>query len=209
MIEQRADSTVQTTRAVAVALGLWFAVALVVSVSGLFYRVPAPVVGITNAALVSLTLLAVYLVPSLRAWVRGLPLRGLVLFHAVRFVGFAFLALHARGVLPGEFALVAGWGDIAVAVSALAVAFTAVPVTSRARWWAVLVWNVFGLVDILNVLRGAIRLGLADPDQVAVMTAFPMSLLPTFVVPLVIVTHVLIFVRLRKLRMGPAPQYAA
>ena len=73
----------------------------------------------------------------------------------------------------------------------------------------ILAWNVFGLADILNVLRGAIQLGLADPDQVAVMTAFPMSLLPTFVVPLVTVTHVLIFVRLWRLRTELATQYAA
>ena len=209
MTDQRVARTARTARAVAVALGFWFAVAVAVSASGLFYRVPAPVVGITNVTLVSLTLLAVFFVRPLRAWVRSLPLRWLVLYHAVRFVGVAFLVLHAGGSLPGDFALVAGWGDIAVAVSALAVAFVAVPVTSRARWWVVLAWNVFGLVDILNVLRGAIQLGLAEPDQVAVMTAFPMSLLPTFVVPLVIVTHVLIFVRLWQLNTDPAPQYAA
>lgn len=44
------------------------------------------------------------------------------------------------------------------------------------------------------------RLGLADMDQMAALTAFPFSLLPTFIVPLIIVTHVLIFVRLWRMR---------
>ena len=209
MTERRAASAKQTARVLAVVLGIWFLAALAVSVSGVLYRVPAPVVGAVNAALVSLSLLAAFFVRPLRAWVQSLPLRGLVLFHVTRFVGVAFLVLYASGTLPGEFALFAGWGDIAVAASALAVVSLAVPVTDRLRWWAVLAWNVFGLLDILNVLRMAVRLGLADMDQIAVMTAFPMSLLPTFLVPLVIVTHVLIFVRLWQLRSRPAIRYAA
>lgn len=186
----------RTASIVAGALGLWFFAALALSLSGAYYGVPAPVVGGTNGLLVAGTLLAIWLIRPLRAWAMTVSLRWLVGYHAVRFVGIAFLVLHARGALPADFALVAGWGDIAVAVGALVVAFGAVPVTSRARWWTVLGWNVLGLADILLVIGTAMRLGLADYGQIAVMTAFPMSLLPTFVVPLVIVTHVLIFVRL-------------
>lgn len=137
-----------------------------------------------------------YTVRRLRRWVATVPLRWLVLYHVIRFVGVAFLALHARGDLPPGFALHAGWGDIGVAAAALGVGIGATPVTSRGRWWTVLVWNGLGLFDILVVIGTGVRLGLADVDQMAAMTAFPLSLLPTFIVPLIIVTHVLIFVRL-------------
>lgn len=200
MNEQRVDGT---GRAVATVLGSWFLVAVAVGASGLYYGVPTPVVGATNGVLVTATLLAILFVRPLRAWVREVPLRWFVLFHAVRFVGIAFLVFHARGVIPGAFAITAGWGDIAVAVTALIVAMWALPITNRIRWWAVLLWNVFGLLDILFVLRTGIGLGLADPTQMIWITAFPWSLIPTFIVPLVLITHVLIFVRLRQTRIAP------
>lgn len=186
----------RTGRAVAIVLGLWLAVALAVGASGLYYGVPTPLIGAINGLLVAASLLAIHFVRPLRDWVRALPLRWLVLYHVVRFVGIGFLVLYAQGRIPGEFAVTAGWGDIAVAVTALIVAFGAVPITSRTRWWTVLAWNVLGLLDILFVLRTGIGLGMADATQMVWITAFPWSLIPTFIVPLVIVTHMLIFLRL-------------
>lgn len=198
----------RTGRIVATALGLWLATAIAIGASGVYYGVPTPVVGATNGLLVTLTLFTVYVVGPVRAWVMELDLRWLVLYHVVRFVGIAFLVLHASGKIPGAFAVTAGWGDIAVAVTALAVVFWVLPIASRADWWAVLLWNLFGLLDIVYVLRTGIGLGLADPGQMAWITAFPMSLVPTFIVPLVLVTHVLIFVRLWKLWKEPRIQRA-
>ena len=183
---------------VATILAVWLTAALIVGLSGVYDGARTPVIGGTNALLIAASLLAIYLVRPIREGVRSIPLRWLVLFHLTRFVGIAFLVLHARGVIPGEFAITAGWGDIAVAVAALVVAFAAVPIRGRGSWWAVLLWNVFGLVDILYVLRTGIGLGLADPAQMTWITRFPMSLVPTFIVPLVFVTHVLIFVRLAR-----------
>lgn len=188
-----------TGRIVAIVLGLWFVGALAVGASGLYYAVPTPVIGATNVLLVTLTLLAIFFIPQLRAWTSEVPLQWLVLYHIVRFVGIAFLVFEARGLIPAEFALTAGWGDIAVAVTAPIVAFGALPIANRTHWWVVFLWNVFGLLDILVVLRKGIGLGLADPAQMVWITAFPWSLIPTFIVPLVLVTHILIFVRLREL----------
>lgn len=190
------NATRASGRAVFTVLGLWLAAAAIVGASGLFYGVPPAVVAGTNVTLVTLSLLALYFVQPLREWVRTVPVRVLVLYHTVRFVGIAFLVLHSQGVIPGAFAVPAGWGDIAVAVLALVAAFAAAPITSRGRWWAVALWNVLGLLDILFVLRTGIGLGLADVTQMLWITAFPLSLLPTFIVPLVIVTHILIFAHL-------------
>ncbi|MEM6647602.1 MAG: hypothetical protein AAF730_15255 [Bacteroidota bacterium] len=188
-------------RSLVLLLGTWFGLAVFLGLSGSFYQSPAPVVGGTLWSLVVASLLAGYFVPAFRHWALTIPLRMLVLYHVIRFVGIAFLVLHARGELPSEFALFAGWGDIAVAVTAIAVVAFALPVSSRVQWWIVLIWNVVGLFDILSVVGRALQLGLADMQQMAAITAFPMSLLPTFIVPLIIATHVLIFIRLR--RMSP------
>ncbi|MEM1093106.1 MAG: hypothetical protein AAGJ10_00765 [Bacteroidota bacterium] len=186
-------------RRLVLTLGGWFGLAVLVGLSGVFYQPPAFVVGVTIWGLVAAALAAGYLVPAFRQWALTIPLWMLVLYHVTRFVGIAFLVLHARGDLPAEFALFAGWGDIFVASTAIGVALFALPATSRRRWWTVLIWNVVGLFDILSVVGRGLQLGLADMQQMAAITAFPMSLLPTFIVPLIIATHVLIFIRLRRL----------
>jgi hypothetical protein len=118
----------------------------------------------------------------------------LVLFHLTRVAaGAYFLVLYRRGVLPGEFAVVAGWGDIAAGLGALVVALACLPVRSGIHRAALLVWNVAGLIDILGVLGNGIRVFTSNPAIAQPFTSLPLAMLPTFVVPIVIVTHVLLF----------------
>jgi hypothetical protein len=193
----------RTGRTVLIFLGIWFLAAVTVGLTGVFHRVPAQIVGITNAALIVVCLVSLYSIPSLRTWVTSTSLRPLVLYHVVRFVGIVFLVLHAAGKIPAEFAIKAGWGDIAVAVTAPIVAYFSLPVNSQGRWTAALAWNVFGLAEIVLVLGTGNRLGLANYEQMAWITEFPLSLLPTFVVPLIVVTHVAMILRLRKMVKDP------
>jgi hypothetical protein len=155
-------------------------------------RPPAPqliLVGITIALLVVSRRW-----PPLREFVRAIDLRALVLFHLTRFVGFYFLALHARGELPWAFAVPGGWGDIAVAGTALPVLL--VPPDTPAGRRAYLAWNVFGLLDILGVVLTAARLAFRDPASMGALLELPLSLLLTFVVPIIVATHVWMLGRL-------------
>ena len=156
-------------------------------------RPPAPqliLVGLTVALLA-----AERLWPTLRRFVETVDLRALVLFHLTRFVGIYFLALHARGELPWAFAVPGGWGDIVVAASALLLVIVARPDTPGGRR-AYRPWNVVGLVDILGVVLTAARLAFADPASMRALLHLPLSLLLTFVVPIVIATHVWMLRRL-------------
>jgi hypothetical protein len=65
-----------------------------------------------------------------------------------------------------------------------------------------LIWNTFGLIDIVLVVFSALRFGLKDWQAMHVLRDLPLSLLPTFLVPLIIASHVLIFVRLTRARIG-------
>lgn len=123
-------------------------------------------------------------------------IRWLVLLHLSRFVGFWFLVLYARKRLPYDFAVKGGWGDIVAA--ALACVVLLIPAGVSFRPLAIQVWNVFGLVDILFVVGTAARLTLADRHVMDELRHIPMSLLPTFLVPLIIVTHVVIWARVRQ-----------
>jgi len=57
-----------------------------------------------------------------------------------------------------------------------------------------------GLIDILMVIGTGLRIGLSDMSQMVALTAFPLSMLPLFIVPLIITTHVVIFLRLRTVK---------
>jgi preprotein translocase subunit SecY len=55
---------------------------------------------------------------------------------------------------------------------------------------------LIGLIDIILVVVSAVRINSADPTQLRALTYLPLSLLPTFLVPLIIATHIMIFARL-------------
>lgn len=150
-----------------------------------------------QAILVSLTLatlLSLYRIGPIHSWAIHVDPRRLVAFHLTRFVGIYFLVLYSRGELPYEFAVIGGWGDIIVATGAILLMLTGPLTSGRRRLY--LIWNVVGLVDILFVVATATRLALADPASMAPLLRLPLSLLITFVVPVVIATHVWLFRRI-------------
>jgi hypothetical protein len=174
---------------------LWFFAAVAVGHFRLLQRVPAPAVQGILFGLTALLLAAYFYLRPVRAWVDRLDLRTLALLHVTRFVGIYFLHLYSLGELPYDFAVPGGYGDIVVATLALVVVFA--PLSDALRQRALSIWNVIGLVDILLVVFAGARLGHADPSSMRALTYLPLSLLPTFLVPLIIATHVVIFVRLK------------
>jgi hypothetical protein len=188
------------SKTVGLILAAWLCIAAGAGLAGWLERANAPMVAGIVLTLAALALLACWKVPTLQRWAMTVELRWLVLLHLTRFVGFYFFLLSSRGELPFAFAAPAGWGDITVA--GLAVLLLAL---SNARNWSMLIiWNTIGLTDILFVVMTALRLGLEDWRSMHVLREFPLSLLPTFLVPLIIVSHVLIFFRAAKLEKRPS-----
>ncbi len=181
---------------VRLAIWLWLISALVIGRSGLLASIPRPALQGLMVGLTAVVLALYFKAVGLRRWIDGLELRALVLLHVTRFVGFYFLLLYQRGELPYAFAVPGGWGDIIVATLALVVSLAPMAPATRNR--AITIWNVIGLVDILMVLTTAAKLAWEDPAQLPALTYLPLSLLPTFLVPLILATHAIIFVRLRR-----------
>jgi len=183
-----------TGRYIAVGV-LWLLIALILGASGHVATWRPPVPQMVLAGLTVLLLAAVVALSGFRAWLGTLDLRWLVALHLTRFVGIYFLVLYYRdGALPYAFAVPGGWGDILVAT--LALGLVAVVRELEARRGLVGVWNTLGLIDILFVVATASRLALADPDSMNALLRLPLSLLVTFLVPLIIAGHVVVFWRL-------------
>ena len=183
-------------RAVAVLLGCWLLAAIAFGASGVIAGLKPPAPQLMLLAITALTLIVGWTNATLRAWAKTVDLRLVVAFHFVRFVGAYFLILERRGELPAAFALPAGWGDLLVAVLAVFLVFGGSP-SSVGRTRLFRLWNLLGAVDILLVVATAARLAIADPASMSALAHLPLNLLLTFVVPLIIATHVLIAARLR------------
>ena len=184
-----------SNRIPAAILGAWFCFALAFGVSGSFQSASAGVVALTLWGLTALVLLACWKIPMIRNLVTTIDLRALIAFHLIRFVGIYFLILAARGLLPIGFSRPAGIGDIIVATGAAVL--LALP-NLRSSVAALRIWNFFGFIDIIFVVFGALRFGLQDWQSMVALRQLPLSLLPTFFVPLLISSHVLIFARLTR-----------
>ena len=179
-----------------IGIWVWLIAALLVGRLELLKSLPMPAVQAVLFGLTALLLLGCTKAATLRTWLNGLDLRALVAFHLTRFVGIYFLLLYNRGLLPSDFAVRGGWGDILAA--SLALLICVMPLSEALRRRAITIWNVIGFVDIMLVVFYAARNGLAGNLQMKLLTVLPLSLLPTFIVPVIIATHVIIFLRLRR-----------
>ena len=177
-------------------LTLWLLAAAALGTSGRIAQLQPPLPQIVIVVLTAALIVAGVLHAGFHTWLAQVTLRGVVAFHVVRFVGVAFLLLYAKGQLPFQFAVPGGWGDIAVATLALGIVLLIPKPETQPR--LLMVWNALGLADIVGVVLSAARCALHDPGSMRALLVFPMSLVPTFLVPLVIASHVLVFWRLRR-----------
>jgi hypothetical protein len=160
-------------------------------VAGLGVAVLLPIVTLSAAA---------GLVPAFRRALDRVPLALLIGVNAVRVLGVSFVLLYAADRLPAPFAPVAGWGDVAIGLAALPLAWSVARNGQRASA-LVLVWNALGLLDLATAVAlgavsspGPIRLFYGTTDS-SLMTSLPWLIIPGFLVPLLATTHLAVFYR--------------
>jgi len=129
----------------------------------------------------------VYVWPSLTKRSFNSALTPLLWVHVFRYVGMTLLVTGmVDPKLPAEFLSNAAYGDLLEA----ALAFASI-IALRSNWRLAtrLVWvaNIWGFVDLLNGLRGVVRLNVPSFDLATLWYVY------TFYAPVVIVSHVMIF----------------
>jgi len=117
----------------------------------------------------------------------------LILPNAFRHIGLVFLATGVVAhPLPVVFAEPAAYGDFIAALLAI------LSMIALRKTWVMalpLIWifNIIGTVDLLNAFFQGIRLDVFNSLGAA-------WYIPTFAVPVILITHFMIFVRLLKPR---------
>jgi hypothetical protein len=177
----------------------WFVFAL--SASALFwFKNGANRFGlaVAVAATVPLLIFAVWFAASekFRQFALSLDPQILTLAQTWRIVGFTFVLLEARGVLPAIFALPAGYGDMAIGATAT---FAAWKLANPIRRNSFILWQLLGVADLVTAVALGTTAGLISPDgpSMAAMTVLPLSLVPTFLVPLFLIFHVICIAQAR------------
>jgi hypothetical protein len=128
-----------------------------------------------------------YIWPALRDRPRSEALRPMLLLHAFRFVGLAFVVPGVVSPeLPDAFAQPAAYGDLVTSMLAL---LGIAMLGSRLGTIIVWVFNIVGTVDLLNAFYQADRLGVGITPGLQGAAYF----IPTVLVPLLLVTHALVF----------------
>jgi len=128
---------------------------------------------------------ALYIWPALQSRSRFEALRMLLVLHTFRFEGLSFLVPGIVSPdLPIAFAHDAAYGDLTAAILALLAL-----ASLRSAWGVAVVWlfNIWGSIDLLNAFYQANNAGLV-PGQLG--AAF---FIPTLIVPVLLITHGLMF----------------
>jgi hypothetical protein len=184
----------------------WFALILIAGRNGVFEaghdRPPLPIL-IALVLPPALFALLYRISERVRAFALSIDLRLLTAMQAWRVGGILFLVLYAFGLLPGFSAWPAGLGDFAVGIAAPFV--LQAQIAQREGWERRVYWlNIAGLADFVgavgtSVLSSNSVLGLfASGAPSASMGLLPLSIIPTFAVPLWIIFHMISLIQLRQ-----------
>ena len=133
--------------------------------------------------------------PAFQKMVDNIYQPWLIGVQVTRVMGMIFLTLYARGLMPAEFAIPSGIGDIIIGITAPIVAVVLFFNLPFGKIVAI-GWNIAGFAE----LTVAIILGFftsPTPYQVLAFTNpnyflfdFPLALIPLFAVPLSLLLHI-------------------
>lgn len=136
----------------------------------------------------------------------SLPVSWIVIIQFFRVLGVVFLVLYSQKLLPTQFALPAGIGDLFIGVAALFVAWA---LHNRKTWSPTVTkwWCYLGILDlIIAVTMGA----LTSPSNIQSLISlpfkptnlligeYPLVMIPIFRVPFAITLHMLVLNKLNK-----------
>jgi hypothetical protein len=203
------DVSRRTKLALAALLGFWIGLAAAASAAGwLSIARPFPVIGLFVAApLLAAAFAATW--TGARQAMLSLPLPLMVGLNIGRVAGVLFLLLAAEGRLSGPFPHSAGWGDVITGALALPVLWLLQDNGRHAM--AVHLWNAFGMADLVMAISLGVTSAANSPLGIfrdgagsEAMQHLPWSFVPTVLVPLYMIMHAIIWVRLRRPVMSAA-----
>jgi hypothetical protein len=174
--------------AASLVIGTWFLALVALSLSGLLKIWPPMLLGTLILLWIAIPTVSYFRSSGLQQLASRLGLRAITAFHGWRILaGIWFVWYAAHGLIPSDFALKAGWGDIVAGLAGLMVAaFWARP----SGYWTA---HVIGLADFVLAVGTGMATMLIDQPGMHVMAELPGALIPLFAVGLTASTHFIAF----------------
>lgn len=135
---------------------------------------------------------------------RAIKLESLIALHIFRLLGVFFILIYGYHLLPAKFAFSAGLGDIMTAILAVPVA----RMVAKEHPWrktAVIAWNIFGIMDIIDLLVIAVITG--ANGNLREMTVFPFVWFPAFAPATILFLHAAVFRKMRQLKQDATSRF--
>lgn len=127
----------------------------------------------------------------------SISLEALIRLHVFRLAGAFFILLYIYHTLPARFAFFAGLGDVITAIFAIPVA--RMVKDQRPGWKTVLhIWNLFGIMDIVDLLTVAVITG--NNGNLREMAVFPFVWFPAFAPATILFLHAAVYRKLNLLK---------
>jgi hypothetical protein len=193
----------RTVQALALVLAGWFVFAVVLAILGVYSAAGSRIPTIQFGIVIPILLggLMIWRWPAVSRLIDAVPRKWVIAVQFYRVEGVTFLALYAAHLLPGLFALPAGVGDVSVGLVAAGIGIGAIggrPLRAN----TVLRWNLLGIADLIVAVTtgfltspSAFQMFAFDrPNEL--ISVFPLVLIPTFLVPLAILLHIISLMQL-------------
>ncbi len=156
-----------------------------------------------------LAFVAIYLRSTrFRSFVLNQDIKWLTMLQSWRVIGFSFLLIYVLGDLPGFFAWPAALGDVAVGLAAPFVVARLERDPSFVHSFRFASYHALGLFDFAVAMVAAMLTSGTFPSITGsgvtsyAMEVWPLNLFPSFGVPIFIILHLVVFLKLRALRRG-------
>jgi hypothetical protein len=184
---------------------LYFAYVSILSLKGVLSAAAMPprVAIFTTLPLTILLFLIIGNTRLFKKLLRSITLESLITIHIFRVIGVFFVLLYFYHLLPANVAFSGEMGDIITAL----LAFPVANIVSKGKSWsikAVYAWNIFGILDIVNVL---ILVAIATQDSILTgnhgvleMTIFPFVWFPAFAPATILFLHTAVFRKLHQIK---------
>jgi hypothetical protein len=205
-VQASAQSRYAAASALSVALIVWLAIAQYLGSANTYFAttetaVPTVLFGLLIPLIAAA--MGLWLSGSIASLVSAIPLPWIVAAQVYRIGGGIFLVLWADGRLPWQFALPAGIGDVTTGCFAVVVATMLARKALDARR-AAYTWCLFGIADLVVAITMGAMTSPGRPHLFAfeapnlLISSYPLVMVPTFAVPLALMLHGLVLLRLRR-----------
>jgi hypothetical protein len=167
-------------------ISFWGFSVAVGSYFGLFSTFPLPWFALLVAMGIATPLVIYYGNASFRAYIQGLHLNYLTLFHIWRIpAALTFFYYGSQNLLPSTFVRNAAWGDLAAGL--LALVLLALP-KSTWKYWG---FHLFGLADFVIAVSTGLIFSLLQVPTMETIATFPVALIPLFGVGISGASHIM------------------